>query len=99
MGSQGAEDCYDIVNGEVDMAGSSALAIIQWHVASLRPPNLAASAPWEGLGDIYRERFCRGGVFSMSKFDLITHFIIKKTNPASFIEDMNEMHGRFPVSN
>jgi len=44
MGSQDAEDCYNIVeaiakmpwsNVKVGMAGNSALAIIQWHVTSL----------------------------------------------------------------
>lgn len=72
MNSQDAEDCYDVIealagmewcNGKVGMAGNSALAIIQWHAAALRPPHLAAIAPWEGSGDIYREQFFRGGVF------------------------------------
>ncbi|PVH98843.1 alpha/beta-hydrolase [Periconia macrospinosa] len=108
MGSQDAEDCYDVIevlaampwsNGKVGMAGNSALAIIQWHVASLQPPHLAAIAPWEGSGDIYREQFCRGGVFSMSNFDLITKFIIKTNNPGGGIEDMAEMYRRSPVSN
>lgn len=108
MGSQDAEDCYDVIealaampwsNGKVGMAGNSALAIIQWHVASLQPPHLTAIAPWEGSGDIYREQFCRGGVFSMSNFDLITKFIIKTNNPGGGIEDMAEMYRRSPVSN
>jgi predicted acyl esterase len=108
MGSQDAEDCYDVIealadmpwcNGKVGMAGNSALAIIQWHVASLRPPHLAAIAPWEGSGDIYREQFCRGGVFTMSNFDLITHFILKTNNPGGGIEDFNEMYRRSPLSN
>ncbi|KAH8729134.1 Alpha/Beta hydrolase protein [Phaeosphaeriaceae sp. PMI808] len=108
MGSQDAEDCYDVIetvaampwcNGKVGMAGNSALAIIQWHVASLRPPHLAAIAPWEGSGDLFREQFVRGGVFSMHNFDLITHFIIKTNNPGGGIEDMAEMYRRSPVSN
>ncbi|PSN74785.1 alpha/beta-hydrolase [Corynespora cassiicola Philippines] len=108
MGSQDAEDCYDVIeaiaempwsNGKVGMAGNSALAIIQWLVASLRPPHLAAIAPWEGSADIYREQFCRGGVFSMSNFDLITHFIIKTNNPGGGIEDMAEMYRRSPTAN
>ncbi|KAF2022407.1 alpha/beta-hydrolase [Aaosphaeria arxii CBS 175.79] len=108
MGSQDAEDCYDVIeaiaampwsNGKVGMAGNSALAIIQWHVASLRPPHLAAIAPWEGSGDIYREQFCRGGVFSMSNFDLITHFIIKSNTVGGGIEDFAEMYRRSPVAN
>lgn len=108
MGSQDAEDCYDVIeaiaqmdwcNGKVGMAGNSALAIIQWHVASLRPPHLAAIAPWEGSGDIYREQFCRGGVFAMSNFDLITHFIIKSNNEMAGVEDFAEMYRRSPVAN
>jgi putative CocE/NonD family hydrolase len=75
MGLQDAEDSYDVVeaiavmswsNGKVGMAGNSALAFIQWHVACLRPPHIAAIASWEGSGDIYREQTCRGGMFSMS---------------------------------
>ena len=82
MNTQDAEDCYDVIealaqmewcNGKIGMAGNSALAIIQWHAAALRPPHLAAIAPWEGSGDIYREQFFRGGVFvsncSHSHFD------------------------------
>ncbi|KAK7188249.1 hypothetical protein DPSP01_009049 [Paraphaeosphaeria sporulosa] len=108
MGSQDAEDCYDVIeaiaamrwsNGKVGMAGNSALAIIQWHVASLRPPHLAAIAPWEGSADIYREQFVRGGVFNMSNFDLITHYIIKTNNPGGGIEDFAEMYRRSPISN
>jgi uncharacterized protein len=28
----------------------------------MRPPSLKAIAPWEGLGDFYRESICRGGI-------------------------------------
>ncbi|KAF2215300.1 hypothetical protein CERZMDRAFT_110018 [Cercospora zeae-maydis SCOH1-5] len=105
MGSQDAEDAYDVVealakkpwcNGRVGMAGNSALAIIQWHTAQLQPPSLAAIAPWEGSGDLFREQFCRGGVFSMSNFDLITREIIKGH---SGVEDFAEMYRRSPVAN
>ncbi|ORY01678.1 Alpha/Beta hydrolase protein [Clohesyomyces aquaticus] len=108
MGSQDAEDCYDVIeaiaampwsNGKVGMAGNSALAIIQWAVAALRPPHLTAIAPWEGSGDIYREQFCRGGIFTMSNFDLITHFIIKTNSPGGGIEDLAEMYRRSPTAN
>ncbi|KAG9524218.1 alpha/beta-hydrolase, partial [Aureobasidium melanogenum] len=70
MGTQDAEDGYDVVeaiakmdwcNGSIGMAGNSALAISQWNIASLQPPSLKAIAPWEGMDDIYREQFCRGG--------------------------------------
>ncbi|RAK87284.1 X-Pro dipeptidyl-peptidase C-terminal non-catalytic domain-containing protein [Aspergillus costaricaensis CBS 115574] len=106
MGSQDAEDGYDVVeaiakmdwcNGCIGMAGNSALAISQWFIASQQPPSLKAIAPWEGSGDIYREQFCRGGWFSMSNFDLITNEIVR--GPAnSGIEDFEEMYRRSPVS-
>lgn len=31
-------------------------------IAAERPPHLKAIAPWEGLGDYYRESICRGGI-------------------------------------
>ncbi|EGP86982.1 unnamed protein product [Zymoseptoria tritici ST99CH_3D7] len=105
MGSQDAEDAYDVVealakmdwcSGKVGMAGNSALAIVQWATAALQPPSLAAIAPWEGSGDLFREQFCRGGVFSMSNFDLITREIIKGHVG---VEDMAEMYRRSPLAN
>ncbi|KXH42375.1 X-Pro dipeptidyl-peptidase C-terminal non-catalytic domain-containing protein [Colletotrichum salicis] len=54
MGLQDAEDAYDVIeaiakfdwcNENVGMAGNSALAIAQWHVAALNPPSLKAIAP------------------------------------------------------
>ncbi|KEF52424.1 uncharacterized protein A1O9_11665 [Exophiala aquamarina CBS 119918] len=95
MGSQDAEDGYDVVeavakmnwcNGNVDMAGNSALAIAQWFIAAQRPPSLKTIAPWEGMGDMYREQFCRGGWFSMSNFDLIAKAIVRG-QPNSGLED------------
>lgn len=105
MGSQDAEDAYDVIeeiaklpwcNGRIGMAGNSALAIIQWLVAAMQPPHLAAIAPWEGSGDIYREQFCRGGWFSMSNFDLITREILKGKVG---VEDFAEMYKRYPLAN
>ncbi|KAL9096132.1 MAG: hypothetical protein Q9165_001655 [Trypethelium subeluteriae] len=105
MGSQDAEDGYDVVeaiasldwcNGNVGMAGNSALAISQWFIGATQPPSLKAIAPWEGAGDLFREQFCRGGVFSMSNFDLITEKIIKGP---SGVEDFAEMYRRSPVAN
>lgn len=105
MGSQDAEDGFDVVeavarmawcSGAVGMAGNSALAISQWFVAALQPPSLKAIAPWEGMGDLFREQFCRGGIFSMSNFDLITKEIIKG---GSGVEDFAEMYRRCPTAN
>ncbi|ETS78903.1 hypothetical protein PFICI_08756 [Pestalotiopsis fici W106-1] len=107
MGSQDAEDGYDVVeavakmdwcNGCIGMAGNSALAIAQWFIAAQQPPSLKAIAPWEGMADMYREQFCRGGWFSMSNFDLITKAIVRG-QPNSGLEDWAEMYRRSPTQN
>ncbi|KAH7152725.1 putative acyl esterase [Dactylonectria macrodidyma] len=105
MGSQDAEDGYDVVeavakmdwcNGSVGMAGNSALAIAQWFIAAQQPPSLKAIAPWEGMSDMYREQFCRGGWFSMSNFDLIANAIVRG-QPNSGLEDFDAMYRRSPT--
>lgn len=53
--------------GRVGLTGVSFLAITQYHVAALRdhggpPPALRCISPWEGVGDLYREQMCPGGV-------------------------------------
>jgi predicted acyl esterase len=70
-GPQEPMDEYDLIewvgtrdwsNGKVGLTGNSWLAMSQWFVAPLRPPHLAAIAPWEGASDIYRNNSCRGGI-------------------------------------
>ncbi len=70
-GIQEAEDCADAIewlaarpwcNGRVGMTGVSYLAAIQYLVAPLRPPALAALNPWEGFSDWYREFAYHGGI-------------------------------------
>jgi predicted acyl esterase len=70
-GIQEAEDCFDAIqwlaaqpwsNGKVGMTGVSYLAAIQYYVAPLRPPALAALNPWEGFSDWYREFAYHGGI-------------------------------------
>ncbi len=70
-GPQETQDCYDLIewlgtrrwcNGKVGMSGVSYLACIQWQVAPLRPPHLAAINPWEGFSDWYREFALHGGM-------------------------------------
>ena len=65
------EDCYDCIewlaklpwtNGKVGMTGVSYLAAIQYLVASLKPPHLAAINPWEGFSDWYRDFAYHGGI-------------------------------------
>jgi len=66
-----AEDCADLIawlgaqrwsNGRVGMTGVSYLTAIQWQVAPLRPPHLAAINPFEGFSDWYREFAYHGGI-------------------------------------
>ena len=66
-----AQDFYDLVewagtqpwsNGKVGLSGVSYLAQLQWRVAELNPPHLAAINPWEGWTDSYREVATHGGI-------------------------------------
>jgi uncharacterized protein len=70
-GAVEGEDCYDLIqwlavqswsNGKVGMTGVSYLAAIQYLVAPLKPPALAAINPWEGFSDWYREFAYHGGI-------------------------------------
>jgi predicted acyl esterase len=51
-------------NGKVGLNGISYYGINQWHVASLRPPHLAAMCIWEGAADWYRDMTHHGGILS-----------------------------------
>jgi predicted acyl esterase len=66
-----SQDCYDLIewagtqpwcNGKVGMSGVSYLAAIQYQVAPLKPPHLAAINPWEAFNDWYREFAYHGGI-------------------------------------
>ena len=68
---QEARDMYDVIefiatlpwcNGKIGMSGDSGPAVAQWKAASMKPPHLAAIAPWEGITDQYRELICIGGI-------------------------------------
>jgi uncharacterized protein len=71
FGPEEAEACYDLVewagtqdwsNGKVGMSGVSWYSSIQWLVAALNPPHLAAINPWEGFSDLYYEVAAHGGI-------------------------------------
>ena len=49
-------------NGKVGISGVSYLTVMQWRVAELNPPHLAAINPWEGWTDTYREVVRHGGI-------------------------------------
>jgi predicted acyl esterase len=70
-GAVEAQDCADTIawlaeqpwsNGKIGMTGVSYLAAIQFWVAALAPPALAAINPWEGFTDWYREFAYHGGI-------------------------------------
>lgn len=106
MGTQEAEDGYDVIehvaklpwcSGKVGLAGNSHLAIIQWFIAALRPPSLAAIAPWEGCGDLMREQFVRGGIYQGELFDkLIVKYMLKGRHG---MESFREMFEQQPLAN
>ncbi len=65
------QDLYDCIEwagvqpwstGKVGLLGISYYAINQWHVASMKPPHLAAMIPWEGFADFYRDMNYHGGI-------------------------------------
>lgn len=106
LGSQEAEDGYDTIEalakmpwctGKVGMAGNSHLAIAQWFIAATRPPHLAAIAPWEGCGDLYREQFARGGIYSGDLFDrLIAKYML---HGRQGVESFRRMFQAHPLAN
>lgn len=106
LGSQEAEDGYDTIEalakmpwctGKVGMAGNSHLAIAQWFIAATQPPSLAAIAPWEGCGDLYREQFARGGIYAGDLFDrLIQKYMLHGHNG---VESFRQMYQKSPLAN
>jgi putative CocE/NonD family hydrolase len=51
-------------SGQVALLGISYYAVMQWRVAALQPPHLAALVAWEGLYDWYRDGGYHGGIRS-----------------------------------
>ena len=104
FGIQDGQDGYDFIewtakqpwcNGKVAMAGSSALAISQWHIAAQQPPHLACIAPWEGMSDMYRESLYEGGIPSIR----FTRFATIDAAGFNGIDDQAEMALRYPLMN
>lgn len=102
---QEAKDCAELIEwagaqswstGKVGMCGVSYLAWIQWQVAALNPPHLAAINPWEGASDFYRELFFHGGMRE-------TAFAVRLrdgggwSHTSTRVEDCNGMALRHPL--
>jgi len=88
-GTQEGQDGYDSIewiakqkwcNEKVAMAGNSWLATTQWYIAAEQPPHLACMAPWEGLGDYYRESICRGGIPDHAFWDVLMDWFCGPSN-------------------
>lgn len=101
-GPQEPKDEYDLIewvgtqswsNGKVGLTGNSWLAMSQWFVAALKPPHLAAIAPWEGAADVYRDTSCRGGIPDT----IFTAGIFNVLSGQNNIEDLLTMMARHPL--
>lgn len=104
FGIQDGQDGYDFIewtaaqpwcNGKVTMAGSSALAISQYHIAAQQPPHLACIAPWEGMADMYRESLYEGGIPSIQ----FTNFATAGAAGLLGIDDQGGMAEKYPLMN
>ncbi|KAI8651854.1 hypothetical protein LRP88_10858 [Fusarium phalaenopsidis] len=104
FGTQEGRDGYDTVewiakqdwcNESVALVGNSWLAMTQWLIAAERPPHLKAIAPWEGIGDFYRESICRGGIPNYKFWDLLMQEFNGKTRR----EDVVAMIEKYPLMN
>lgn len=81
-----AAACYDLIEwagvqpwstGRVGMSGVSWYSVIQWNVAALRPPHLAAINPFEGFHDPYYEVAAHGGIPETQFLPLLGPLIAK----------------------
>ncbi|ETS85194.1 hypothetical protein PFICI_03219 [Pestalotiopsis fici W106-1] len=104
FGSQEGRDGYDTIewiakqpwsNESVALVGNSWLAITQWLIAAEQPPHLKAIAPWEGIGDFYRESICRGGIPNFKFWDLL----MQEFNGKNKREDVVSMIEKYPLMN
>jgi predicted acyl esterase len=89
-------DAYDVCeflavqdwcNGKVAFGGNSGLAVIQWKVASERPPHLACIAPWEGNLDTYRHLLSTGGITECG----FNPYLFTKLYGTGYMEDHYQM--------
>lgn len=98
-----AADCCDLIewagtqswsNGKVGMAGASYPAMIQWNVAAMQPPRLAAINPWEAISDLYRDLCLHGGILN-THFQPIWWELMARSH--GLVEDIVEMGYRSPL--
>ncbi len=81
----GKIECYAMI---ANLTGSR-------FIAAEQPPHLKAIAPWEGLGDFYREHICRGGIPDSMFVDILTKTFSGKNQR----EDVVAMVHKYPLMN
>jgi predicted acyl esterase len=64
-------------------------------IAAEQPPHLKAIAPWEGVGDFYREHICRGGIPDPMFIKLLS----KTFDGKNQAEDVATMIRKYPLMN
>jgi predicted acyl esterase len=103
-GPQEDQDAYDAIEwiaaqewcaDAVVMAGNSWLCVMQWRVATMRPPHLAAIAPWEGFTDAYRDYVRWGGILRLGLAETIAEMNAGRGR----VEDLPAMAKRYPLIN
>jgi predicted acyl esterase len=107
---QEARDYYEAIewagvqpwsNGKIGLLGISYYAMVQWMVAALQPPHLAAILPWEGTEDFYREWVFHGGIYTNVMLrDIVYGPAIVRTqhgNPA-YVDPVTGEHGGGPIT-
>ncbi|MCU6763653.1 Cocaine esterase [uncultured Roseburia sp.] len=104
FGTAEALDGYDIIewaakqpwcSGKVGMSGNSYLAVAQFLTASVRPPHLAAIAPWEGFNDVYRQTSMCGGIPNFG----FQQRIDREKEGFTYYENMAAMSEKYPLMN
>jgi len=104
FGTQDGRDGYDFVEwcaqqpwctGRIGMSGNSGVAMVQYRIAAEQPPNLVCIAPWEGIGDLYRESIFEGGVPALGFNDFILDSLIGE----GYVDDTVAMGAQYPFLN
>lgn len=85
----------DWCNGKVGLYGNSGVAMSNWRIAGEQPPHLAAIAPWEATGDMYRESLCPGGIPS----PLFNEEIIDGVACRNYCDDAPANTEKYPLIN
>lgn len=74
------------------LSGDSYLAMSQYAVAGIRPPHLAAIAPWEGAFSPYKDTMARGGIVDLGFNNTLTSTLFTKTG----VEDVATLMKEHP---